>query len=171
MPNRQEKRRNTMKRRILCVILALTAVMSVSACAGQPQATQTYAQQTTQDPIDAYQPPAQTYAQEAQEPVQTTAATTTRQDTLDDIGASFIGYPLDDVVRAFKDAKKTNLYTYESDNGKKIIVKNNWSVDSYYISNGKIVFVCTKFRNDGIIDAAMENADGISDAIAILKAF
>lgn len=161
-----------MKKRILCAILAITAVLSVSACGGQPQAAQapqTYAQ-TQQDPIDAYQQPAQTYAQTEQEPVQTTAATT-KQVTLDDIGASFVGYPLDDVVRAFKDAKKTNLFTYESDNGKKIIVKNNWSVDSYYISDGKIVFVCTKYRNDGIIDAALENADGISAAIAILKAF
>lgn len=161
-----------MKKRFLCAILAITAVLSVSACGGQPQAAQapqTYAQ-TQQDPIDAYQQPAQTYAQTEQEPVQTTAATT-KQVTLDDIGASFVGYPLDDVVRAFKDAKKTNLFTYESDNGKKIIVKNNWSVDSYYISDGKIVFVCTKYRNDGIIDAALENSDGISAAIAILKAF
>ena len=87
------------------------------------------------------------------------------------IGESFIGYALDDVVNTFKKANKANLCSYESDNGKSIIVKNNWSVSDYYISGGKIVFVCTKFRSDGIIEAAAENADGISVALDILEAF
>lgn len=98
-----------------------------------------------------------------------TTTATTKVVTLDDVAQQFVGFALDDVSRAFSEANKAHLFSYESDNGKTIIVKNNWAVSDYRISDHKIVFICTKFRNDGILEAAAENADGIAAAIEILN--
>lgn len=147
-----------MKRKViaLCVLLALT-VSSLTGCGNTPQ----NANNTVNQANVAVVTQAVTEA--------TTVPQTTKAITLEDVADSFIGWALDDVSRAFSEAKKANLFSYESDNGKKIIVKNNWSVDSYRIEDNKIVFICTKFRSDGIIDAAVENADGIATAAEIIK--
>lgn len=154
-----------MNKKILCILLTIITLISLSSCASEPKVVY-----VTQPYVQNEQSPAVTTT-EATTVETTVATTTTKKVTLDDIGASFIGCALDDVVRAFKDANRSNIYSYESDNGKKIMVKNNWAVNDYYISDGKIIFICTKFRNDGIIDAAAENAEGISAAIEILRAF
>ena len=148
---------------IMAAIMLAISIMSLSGCAGNQQSANTPAQNA---------PVAQDNGQAAQTEAAVTVATeatTTKPLTIEEVAEQFIGYALDDVAKAFSDAKKSHLFSYESDNGKKIIVKNNWAVSDYRISEGKIVFVCTKFRNDGILEAAAENVEGLAAAADLLK--
>lgn len=144
-----------MKRKVIA--LAVTLALAISTMTGCSNGSQTSSEMVNQSTVGAV------------ESVVTTVPETTKPLTLDDVAQEFIGWALDDVAKAFSEAKKSNLFSYESDNGKKIMVKNNWAVDDYRIEDGKIVFVCTKFRSDGIIDAAAENIDGISAAAEIIS--
>lgn len=141
-----------MKKKIICTILAVTMIMSVSACGGQPQSN-VQNQQTT---------------------VQTTEEITevelTYEELLMQLAEFYIGCPLDDVKKEFEDSELAHIFACKSDDGSSIMLDKNWAVTDYYISDDKIVFICTKYRNDGIIDAISENSDKIANAIEIIKA-
>lgn len=152
-----------MKIKVISIaILMSVAVLSMSGCKNEPQNSY----------LNEYSAPVSRAAAPDYEDTMTISSSepqVVKEVTLDDVAASFVGYALDDVSNAFKESNKANLFSYESDNGKKIMVKNNWAVSDYRIEGEKIVFVCTKFRNDGIVDAVKENSEGLKAAASLLR--
>ena len=75
----------------------------------------------------------------------------------DEIKIDLTGLYLDDAIRVLKECGVDSAYIkYEADDGKTIIVKNNWMVLSQEVRDRKIYLVCSKDRNNGIFDSIKE---------------